>query len=563
MKPTFVILNAAEIAAAAQLAQGVEQPEFIVFDPVLVDRLTEAGLGPLQCLSWPDAPPYHALPAEAHRLTRALGQALDAAAQPLWPGLGIGAWQHLSLYYLHLALLWYGPLFEAMAEQLNGRKLHLLLCDRPQNFYFPSFVPGLLLLQQAQRSGIPFQAYNYNTRTDDAPHVPALHGQRDADGQPFLLTHLPTCVYDMEGFNAEIAASGKAVVNLRSHLWDVPVRADTQIAAVPAETLQHAVSAEDGARIDSVVQALAAPVDAHLARWLTAPSYRTRQVAQLQAVYRAQLLSLALLEQHFADALPSRLLLSDHDTGLHGPLEAFARRHQRPMVIVPHSKASNDFEFHVHDATVLYSPNQGETVYDVAQQRPAQHVLDYPLNLQFDTALPTPVRTVGLLLNGLSLNGVPGADLGAYLPGIAQIVQWCAEKGVTLILRSRPGQSLQGLLIEHAGLTAAQMADSLQGTMADFAQRCDLCLMYDAPTSGALELLKRGIPILNPVVTRLTRRETATISADLVPRAGLDATLDRASAMVADVLELQRFRKQQFQALVQRCGVGLPLRSFL
>jgi hypothetical protein len=107
------------------------------------------------------------------------------------------------------------------------------------------------------------------------------------------------------------------------------------------------------------------------------------------------------------------------------------------------------------------------------------------------------------------------------------------------------------------------MADSLQGSMAEFAQRCDLCLMYDAPTSGALALLTRGIPVLNPVVSRLTRRETATVSADLVPRASLDATLERAGTMVADVLELQRFRKQQFQAFVQRCGEGLPLRNFL
>jgi hypothetical protein len=563
MKPTFVILNAAEIAAAAQLSQGVDGPDFIVFDPVLVDRLAEAGLGPVQCLSWQDAPHYHTLPAEAHRLTRALGQALDAAAQPLWPGLGIGAWQHLSLYYLHMALAWYGPLFDAMVGQLAGRVLHVVLCDRPQNFYFPSFVPGLLLLHQAQRSGIAFQAYNFNTRANDAPHVPALHGQREADGQPYLLTHLPTCIYDIDGFNAEIAASGKAVVNLRSHLWDVAVRADMQIAAVPAETFQDAVSAEDHARIDRVVQALAAPLDAHLARWLAAPSYRARQVAQLQTVYRAQLLSLALLEQHFAAAPPSRLLLSDHDTGLHGPLAAFARHHQRPMLIVPHSRTSTDFEFHLHDATVLYNPIQGETVYDVAGQRPAQHILDYPLKLQVDMALPAPVRQVGLLLNGVTLNGVPGADLAAYVQGIAQIVQWCAERGLTLIVRSRPGQSLQGPLIEQAGLTAAEMADSLQGSMADFAQRCDLCLMYDAPTSGALELLRRGIPVLNPVVSRLTRRETATTSADVVPRAGLDATLDRASVMVADVLELQRFRKLQLLAFVQRCGEGLPLRNFL
>jgi hypothetical protein len=559
----LVVLNAKDLAAARQIVAQLGPTQVCVFDPTLIDPATEAQLGPVEYMAWPEAPPYREMSAQAHRLTRLLGQELEAAVQPLWPDLSIGAWQHLNLYYLHMALLWYGPLFEAMAQRLAGRTLHVVLCDKPQSFYFASFVPAVLLLLQAQHSGIPFHAYNYGRQADDAPQVPALHGRHEADGKPFLLTHLPTCFYDIGYFNAEIAATGKAVVNLHSQLWDVPVRADIEVATVPAAAMQAAISAADGERIAWVVQALAAPLDAHLTRWLTAPAYRARQVAQLQDVFRAQLLSLALLEQHFAGALPARLLLSDHDTGLHGPLEAFARHHRRPMVLVPHSKTSTDLEFHLHDATVLYHPIQGETVYDVAQQRPAQYILDYPLSLQFDTALPAPVRTVGLLLNGLALNGVPGADLAAYLHGIHRIVHWCTERGLTLIVRSRPGQSLQRLLVEQAALTAAQVADSVQGTMAGFAQRCDLCLMYDAPTSGALELLTRGIAILNPVASALTRRETGTITAEVVPRADVTTTLDHASALVADVLELQRFRKQQVLAFVRRFGEGRALRSFL
>lgn len=562
MSPAIVILSPADLPAAAQIAARLDGHELLVFDPVLIDAVAEAGLGAARWLQWDAAPPFARLPAEAHHQAHALGAQLDAVAEPLWPGLGLGSWQHLNLYYLHMALAWYAPLFAALVPQLAGRTLHVPLCDAPQHFYFPSFVPALLLLLAAQRSGIAFQAYSFPGPADPGPQVPALHGSPAPPRGPFLLAHLPTCFYDIGHFDAEIAAAGMAVVNLRAPRWDVPVRADTTVDAVPAAGMRGAVPVAALARVDAVTAALAEVLDRHLAPWLAAPAYRRRQTAHLRAGFEAQLLSLVLLNQHFAATPPRRLLLSDHDCGLHGPLCAFARQHQRPTVVLPHSRTSADIEFLPHDATVVHHAIQGGAVHDLAQRRPAQHAIDYPLALRWNTAPTGTVRTVGLLLNGVALNGVPGADLAPWLLGIAEIADWCRAQGVELLVRSRPGQSLRQLLVARCGLDAAQMAASVQGTMAAFAERCDLCLMYDAPTSGALELLARGIPLLNPVASGLTRRERATVDEQVVPRAATAASLARAAELLADPLEFERFRKQQMLALMQSLATARPLRSF-
>jgi hypothetical protein len=87
--------------------------------------------------------------------------------------------------------------------------------------------------------------------------------------------------------------------------------------------------------------------------------------------------------------------------------------------------------------------------------------------------------------------------------------------------------------------------------------------MYDAPTSGALECLSRAIPVLNPVAGTLTKRETGSMNAAIVPRDDLEVSLRYAAQLVADPVELQRFRLNQFLNFVERLREAQPLRAFL
>jgi hypothetical protein len=563
MQNTLVILNADDIPSAQQIAARVEGTAVLVFDPVLIDRVAAAGLGAPEYLAWDDAPRYQTLSDEAHRLARELGAEMNAIAGPAWAGLDIGSWLHLRLYYLHMALLWYGPLFEALAPRLAGRRLLVPMSEQPQRYYMASFVPALALLMRAQHQGLPFQAFAHSREADTPQRVPRLQGVRAASGEPFLLTHLPTCFYDLPYIHAEIAAAGLPVVDLQARHWSVPVRAATQVELAPLDEMLGEIDTAAVLGIESLCQALAAPLARHLGRWIIATAYRERQATELLATLRAQLVTHALLQRHFAQARPRRLLLSDHDADLHGPLAAWARAQQVPLLVLPHSRTSTDLDFVARDATVLHHPVQGLSVYDVNGQRPAQCAIDLPARLSFDTAVAAPPRRIGLLLNGVALNGVPGADWAGYGRALRPVVDWCQAQGLQVIVRSRPGQTLFRHLADTAGLSAAQLAAGSSGSMADFAQACDLCLMYDAPTSGVLECLNQGVPALNPVTTLLTERERATVHTGIVPRLDVPTTLRLLQQLCRDGEEFLNFRRRQFAAYVEAYGGARPLRGLL
>jgi hypothetical protein len=558
----LILLHAADIGAALTLKAQHPDLEVLVFDPGLVDRAADAGLGTVRCLTWEEAPAYLQRVDEATRQTRVLGAELDAQTEPLWPGLGLGSWQHLSLFYLHMAMGWYSGVAEAVVPRLPEGSLHLPLTDSAQTYYLPSFVPAVLLLQTLQRQGRRFQAFTHSRQAALVQRVPDLRGTRPAGTRGFLLTHLPTCFYDADHINAEIRHSGHEVVDLTARYWHVPVGSQPSLPLVDVALAIETLGDADRARIAAVLDALRLPLQRHLSQWLASASFLQRQVDQLLAVYRAQLVLMALLPTYFALQRPLRLLLSDHDTDFHGPLAAFARAQQVPLLVLPHSKTSTDLDFIARQAQVVYHAIQGEPIYDVDGQRPAQATLALPATLQLQLPL-APVRRIGLLLNSISLNGVCGVDYPAYHAGIARIVAWCEEQGLSLVLRSRAARTLFRPVLQGAGFSAAQLEASVLGDMAEFAQACDLCLMYDAPTSGAVEFLGRGVPLLNPVVSSQSKRETGSMHSTIVPRGELEVLLHQAATLVADPIELQRFRLQQFARYLDGLRQAQPLHCFL
>lgn len=562
MATPLILLHAADIPAALTLATQHADLVVLVFDPGLVDRAVAAGLPRVHCMQWDDAPPHLERADEATRLSRTLGDTLDALVEPVWPGLALGSWQQLSLFYLHSSLLWYSGLAASVCHRLPEGRVHIPFTDNPQTYYFPSFVPALLLLQQLQREGRVYQAFTHGSKPLPTQPVPALHGVRTPGGRPYLLTHLPTCFYDAEHINRELAHSGHTVVDLTARYWHVPIGTAPSVPTAEADAMFDTLPADQQARITDVLQRLQAPLDAHLARWLQAAGFRARQLAQLLAAYRAQLVTLCLLQQHFARQAPLRLLVSDHDTDFHGPLSAYARAQQVPMLVLPHSKTSTDLDFVARDATVLCHAIQGDPVYDVRGHRPLQATLALPAQLNLSAAVG-PVRRVGLLLNGISLNGIPNVEFADYRTGLLRIVAWCRDQGLELVLRSRAARTLFRPVLERSGLSGPQLAASVEGTMAEFAESCDLCLMYDAPTSGAVEFLNRGVPLLNPVVSTQSKRETASMHTRIVPRTGVEVALRQAATLVADPAELQCFRMQQLQAYLAHLAQARALREFL
>ena len=232
-------------------------------------------------------------------------------------------------------------------------------------------------------------------------------------------------------------------------------------------------------------------------------------------------------------------------------------------LLVPHAKTMWDIEFPCRAFSTFTHPLQAEALVDAHGRHVPHHPLLLPETLKLDTTMPGPLKSVSLLLNGLMLGGVACTPYAVYAEGIAQIARWCRQRGVQLQVRSRPGQVMLDLLMQHAGLTPAEIEAPMAGPLTSFVAETELCLMYDAATNAAADFLRAGVPILNPVVDVLSRAERMTCSDLIVPREDVSATLDRLDHFIADPQRLQLFRNRQFLRYAALFENARPLRQWL
>jgi hypothetical protein len=556
MRDAIIICCAADIPRAALLARNLPSYVCYLFDPVLVDQAADAGLQHIEYLRWESCPPYHELEARAHAAAAALEQRLDAALREVLPDLSLAGWQHLNFYYLHMSYYWYSGLWQAMEPVLRDKQIHVLVCDNPAHNYTPSFLPALLLLQQLRAAGLSFTAATYQQPTDAYDLVPDLAGGLPPGVRGDVLTHLPTCFYDLNYFNAELHASGLRCLNLRAKYWGVPVANHYDIALKPlGETADTRPEVPLQATLEAVLDTLLAPL-------VATPTFRARQAEHFAMLYRSQVIAHDLLRQALHGRAPGRLLLSDHDAGFHGPLLAYAAAHDIPVLMVPHAKTSGSTEFSYRHLTMLTHPLQAGPLLDGRGRQVMHRTLSYPEKLSAHTGA-RPLKKIGLLLNGIALNGVLCSEFTVYLDGIRQMDRWCKEHGMELVIRSRPVQSLVRLLHDAIGADQAALRAALGETLQQFIDQIDLCLMYDAPTSAGIEVLRAGVPMLNPIPSPLGKAEGLGADTRLVPRGSVEAILATLDTFVADPTVLHQFALEQFGGYVSRFTGSAPLRRFL
>jgi hypothetical protein len=562
MSDLLLLFDAESILPGATLAETLPGCRVRVFDPTLVDKARHAGLAQVEFTPFVTGNSYDDLCRWAHTQAAMLGARLQSLADEIEPGVDVVGWQHLNLYYQFLGLRWYSEMWAAMAPTFDGDVLHMLVNDNPGHYYWPSFVPGVLLMQQLRALGSEFRAFNFGARHDASLYVPLL------DGEPLqgheVLTHLPTCFYDRDYLVGELAASGRPVLNLPARQWNIELPAGVrQLELGELERAHRGLPAAQLQRFEILRARVHALFDEAFAPWLPSPHYRERQAAFNAALLHSQLILYAGLERQFGARPPRRVLMSEHDAGFHGPLLSWAQKHQVQTLLVPHAKTMWDIEFPCRSFATFTHPLQAESLVDAHGRHVPHHLLGLPEALKLDTTMPGPLQSVSLLLNGLMLGGVACTPYDVYAEGIAKIARWCRLRGVALKVRSRPGQVMTDLLVQAAGLSAAEIEAPMAGPLADFVAGSQLCLMYDAPTNAAADFLRAGVPILNPVVDVLSRAERMTCSGLIVPREDLAATLDRLDHFVADPQRLQLFRTRQFARYAALFEGARPLRQFL
>lgn len=595
-------LHRSDLQHACQLADRLAAPGadgapptapiVTVTDPALLTYAHGIGLAQVRLLPVPEVDIARAVHAQALAATRALCERIDGVLAETWPAARGAAWCGHWLYHLHFIALGFRRLAPALAPRLAGVTCHVLMPQLPHRFGYHAFVAGLQFSEGLRQAGVAVQCYGTELPAWDAPLLPdplgacewpdpatATSGEAAAAAQaadglqrtvleghavPELLCHLPTCFYDDARYAAEIRASGLSAAVLPAQHFDVPLPGLPRWPLVTPEALARKLPPERARSLAALADRLHGLLCDALAPLIEPQRLRETQAGALTAALQHQALLLMALEQRFAQARPRLLLLSNHDALCHGALLTWARGHGITVRMLPHAKVFPDpVPSYGHTLQCLTHALQGGEVVDFDGARLDSAPLDFGDDWRFAAEPARPLATLGVVLNSVATNAVCQVDVTRYLDGLLQVKRWAESHGVRLRVRCRPNASMLSLLVQALQLDMESLIEGQQGSMLDFAAGCDLVLGYDIPTSGALELLQHGIPVLQALVRPLGAHEWRMVDPQVVPQLPLEQAMARLQGFRDDGLALWRYRREQLAALVGRSARARPLRAWL
>lgn len=563
----LVLTHRLDIPAARHIASLHPEARLVVICPHLADRCHSEGLA-VELLRLPVGDPVQQAYGAARRAARELQRRADAVLATLDDAAPHCDWLQQELFYLCYTMLGYRALWQRVLAAMPPARWLVPVAELPFRYGAHSCLPALALLEQRGLQGHAMQAFSHPLPALDADPLPDLEAPSVA-GEAVLLSHLPTCFYDHAHFEQalldHVADGGGVCMNLPAPHYDVPL---PRLNSAPLQALEQArqqLGASACAAIDAAAETLETVMREALTPLVASPRYRDPQARALAAGWRRLLVFSALLRRRFDVQPPRRMLLSNHDTGLHGPLLSLARRHRARVVLVPHSKIFNAPVPAVPglDLHCAAHPMQGVPAWNAQGQAVVAHALAFPEALGWTAERPRPLRTLGVLLSGVSYNGLCGADLPRYVAGLAQLREWAAQRDVALRIRCKPSEPLVALLTAGLKVSADALFADMAGSLSDFIRGCDLCLSYDMPTSASVELLRGGVPTLHVVLRPQLLEEQALVNVSLVPRVFMSELLDRLNHFHADPVNLWTLGRDQFQAYVRAWAGARPLTALL
>lgn len=569
MKDVIVVLDKLEIPLAANLQPAVPDAEIWVFDPNLIDSLSWAGASNYRFIECePDIDLVQHTKSIEHQ-TISTEERIDSVLGQSFPEALGCHWQYLNLYHQLNTINIFALLWKKLLSISGNVKFHILIHDVPARYSAPSYWPSILLLERLNGLQMPFSAYSYN-RLDDANQlIPA--GEHFASGSERFkaFIHLPTCFYDSKYYEQEINAVSANFLNFGSMdygplIWSVPLPSLRTVGLCSAEEVLKQLPASQTDAISQTTANICSVLSEIYSSFVRTQEYADRQANYLAKQYESQMIFYCRLVSEFSALPPLKLVLSNHDAGFHGPLTSFARKLGIPVVLLPHSKIFNWPVTTSYPNTIaLTHPLQEETIRTVDGAPVASHLIAFPESQSNSCQPPQSLSRIGLIINDLSGGGYTLVRTDEYSEGLRTILAWCQSRNIHCKPRVRPGGTCFSWLINSVGFDNSELAIYSLGSIADFAKDCDICVMYDCPTSGAIDLLKRSIPIIHTVFRPLCSRESGISNTKIIPQEFIEDTLTRLECYRTNPQELFVFRTRQFALYAASFRDSKPLRMFL
>ncbi|PZP31329.1 MAG: hypothetical protein DI603_13285 [Roseateles depolymerans] len=559
MGEVVTALHRFDLPAAHGLATQRGCQVFLV-DPVLHMRAVAAGVAEPLVHTRSTVDVARSAYEQAQVAARSLCADLGERLAPLAPAAAAGAWSSHRIFQLFLTLLGYQRIWPEVLDQHEHERWHVLLPHLAHTYGTHSFVPGLQLLTALRERGIAHSAYGFECPGLDAYQLPDLR-RLPADVE--LLVHLPTCGHDAAYIASELKACGLRVGVLSSQMYDVAFDGLEATGLVDLETVRQLLGPQAVGSVRALEGELKSVLVAHLQAHLGQPRFLDMQVQALWEALEVQALFHLWLDQHFNGRLPGRLLISNHDATVHGALMSFAHHRGLAISVLPHSRVHNlAIKTDGLMPTCLHHALQDGPNYDLSDRLLPGAPLRYPGEWAAPGELGE-LRVVGLVLNGISANGMCMVDFEAYVQAVRQWLDWARQQGLELRLRVRTAETPVLLMAQRLQLDAEALMQATQGSLSDFARGCDLTLGFDVPTSGLQDLVREGQAAMQIEFRPLARHEWAIVDERIVPRYCCGEAQERLALMQRNPAVFLQFRSQQCEAARARVAAARPLRDWL
>lgn len=548
----------AALAVGMAAARGAQ---VLAVDPVMHTHIANAGLASPWVKTRSRADVAGQAYEAAERATLALSRELGGVLGALGPTVAAAAWNAHRIFHLFWTAYGYQRLWPEALEAHPDAHWHILLPQQAHCYGVHSFVPALTLADLAQQAGRRWTAYGYDCPGLETFRVPDL---RRLPPDTELLCHLPTCHHDAAYVAAELQASGWRVGVLSSQMYDIELPGFEASGLLDLAELRALLDPAARARVAALEEPVKAVLLRHLAALLPRRTFLERQQQSLWEALELQALFYLWLEQCLGARPPRQLLISSHDALVHGALMSFAARYGLATSVLPHSRVNNVAVGcdGLRPLCLHHGLQDGPSLDLAGLALPAAR-LRYPGDWREPAGRGDRLATLGLVLNGISANGMCMIDFEDYLEGIRRVRLWAQAQGLRLRLRVRAAETPVALLAERLQIPVDALLAELGMGLLDFARGCDLCLGYDVPTSGLQDLVRDGIAVMQAECRPLNRAEWSIVDAAVVPRHTLTEALARLAVLAANPAEFRRFRDRQYVAALSTQQGARTLRDCL
>lgn len=543
----LLLLQRSDVVALSRNPRPYEGQKLLFIDPGVVDEAVHLKLdlarvdyrgidtaGHLQARVHAEAT------ARAHRID----QRLTLERERLFGKGQFQGWDMLLFRFFYIRALMARRLGEAADATFGETSVGLLRTEVPQQFYFDSFVSTDLFMGSSPRwrvVGSYDDAYNWTPKARGLSFDFARLEDHLSAQAASAVVHVPTVVDHIAHYRAEIAERFPQYIEVPSAFWDMPLGTQ-RVPLLPVAELPPAYVNELSLTYRERARHI---IEAEL-RELQLPAHALRLQADLMAeTCFVQAVNYQGLKQALRRQKP-HFVLTDHDTGVCGPLFTIAEQLGSDITVLPHSSYPAQLLPHSVRVTAVEREGFGTPARTVYNERVATR----PVRLR-----PAPARherpqarTVCLLLNTLFGHGILHIDFSNTVKFHRALAAMCQRAGVRLIVRLKPNNSTLAIASGSLEIPAETLHRDFERPLADVAAESDVCISYGEPTTACIDFLEAGSFLMHAAeqcwpADYLSAADI--INMKTVPSAGGDEILSALERMLADPAHYaQRLQRQ-------------------